>query len=57
MAETIDYVGGDGFLLAGIGNRRYLTEVVDGLAPELQKIGVVRAEYESTRLRENLFAF
>jgi alkanesulfonate monooxygenase SsuD/methylene tetrahydromethanopterin reductase-like flavin-dependent oxidoreductase (luciferase family) len=57
MAETIDYVGGDGFLLAGIGNRRYLTEVVDGLSPELQKLGVVRTEYESTRLRENLFAF
>jgi long-chain alkane monooxygenase len=57
MSDTIEYVGGDGFLIAGIGSRRYLTEIVDGLAPELQNMGVVRSEYSSTMLRDNLMAF
>lgn len=57
MAEAIDYVGGDGFLFAGLGSRRYLTEVVDGLAPELQRLGVTRQEYSGETLRENLLAF
>jgi hypothetical protein len=57
MSETAEYVGGDGFLIAGIGSRRYLTEIVDGLAPELQKLGVTRTEYSSTMLRDNLMAF
>jgi FMN-dependent oxidoreductase (nitrilotriacetate monooxygenase family) len=57
MADVMAYVGGDGFLIAGMGNRRYVTEIVDGLAPELQKLGVTRTEYSGATLRENLLAF
>jgi FMN-dependent oxidoreductase (nitrilotriacetate monooxygenase family) len=57
MAEVMAYVGGDGFLLAGVGNRRYATEVVDGLTPQLQRLGVVRTTYTGTTLRDNLLAF
>jgi FMN-dependent oxidoreductase (nitrilotriacetate monooxygenase family) len=57
MAEAMDYVGGDGFLLAGIGSRRYLTEIVEGLAAELSAGGATRSEYASATLRENLMSF
>ncbi|MBM9467365.1 NtaA/DmoA family FMN-dependent monooxygenase [Nakamurella leprariae] len=57
MAETMEIVGGDGFLIAGVSSRRYLTEVVDGLAPALQAIGATRSEYSSTTLRGNLMEF
>lgn len=57
MAEAMDYVGGDGFLVTGISSRRYLTEVVDGLYPQLAALGVVRTSYESRHLRNNLMAF
>jgi len=57
MAEAMDYVGGDGFLLAGIGSRRYLTEITEGLAAELSTGGATRTEYVSTTLRENLMSF
>jgi alkanesulfonate monooxygenase SsuD/methylene tetrahydromethanopterin reductase-like flavin-dependent oxidoreductase (luciferase family) len=57
MADAMDYIGGDGFLIAGIGSRRYLTEIVEGLSPQLQKLGVTRSDYSSTTLRGNLMAF
>jgi alkanesulfonate monooxygenase SsuD/methylene tetrahydromethanopterin reductase-like flavin-dependent oxidoreductase (luciferase family) len=57
MAETMDEIGGDGFLVAGMGSRRYLTEIVDGLTPALQAMGAVRSEYGAPTLRENLMAF
>ena len=38
-------------------NRRYVTEITDGLIPELQKRGLVRSEYTTTMLRDHLREF
>ncbi|WP_158745529.1 NtaA/DmoA family FMN-dependent monooxygenase [Acidisphaera sp. L21] len=58
MSEIIDEVGGDGFLLMqGDLTRRYVTEIADGLVPELQRLGVVRKKYEHKMLRDNLMAY
>lgn len=60
MAEVMEEVGGDGFLITTpvlrVG-RRYLVEVADGLIPELQRLGCVRTEYKHRLLRENLQEF
>jgi FMN-dependent oxidoreductase (nitrilotriacetate monooxygenase family) len=58
MAEVMDAVGGDGFLIMDPDfTRRYITEIADGLTPALQKLGVVRTQYEFAMLRDNLRAF
>jgi N-acetyl-S-(2-succino)cysteine monooxygenase len=56
----MDEVGGDGFLITSPVmrlNRRYVTEITDGLVPELQRRGLVRSEYTKTMLREHLREF
>jgi long-chain alkane monooxygenase len=60
MAEVMEEVGGDGFLLKMPFhqiNRRYINEVTDGLVPALQKRGLVRTEYTKPTLRETLREF
>jgi alkanesulfonate monooxygenase SsuD/methylene tetrahydromethanopterin reductase-like flavin-dependent oxidoreductase (luciferase family) len=57
LDEAMQEVGGDGFLFTGVGNRRYLAELTEGLVPELQRRGLTRTEYTHQTLRENLFAF
>ena len=58
MAEVMETVGGDGFLIMDPDfTRRYITEIADGLTPALQKLGVVRKTYEHAMLRDNLLAF
>ncbi len=59
MAELMQEVGGDGFLVNMMGNtnRHSLAELVDGLVPALQKRGVMRKEYGGKTFRENLLAF
>jgi FMN-dependent oxidoreductase (nitrilotriacetate monooxygenase family) len=58
MADLIEEVGGDGFLLTYPElTRRYISEIADGLVPALQKLGVVRKRYEHTMLREHLLEF
>jgi len=60
MAEIMDEVGGDGFLLRlpfHHINRRYILEVTEGLVPALQKRGLVRTEYTQPTLRETLREF
>jgi FMN-dependent oxidoreductase (nitrilotriacetate monooxygenase family) len=58
MAEAMEEVGGDGFLLSGFPvSRRYLNEVCEGLVPELQRRGLTRTRYDHTLLRDNLLAF
>jgi FMN-dependent oxidoreductase (nitrilotriacetate monooxygenase family) len=58
MEEIAQEIGGDGFLLTTPRvTRRYVTEIVDGLIPALQKRGVVRTHYEHELLRDNLTAF
>jgi FMN-dependent oxidoreductase (nitrilotriacetate monooxygenase family) len=60
MAEVMEEVGGDGFLLKMPFhqiNRRYINEVTEGLVPALQKRGLVRTEYTKPTLRETLREF
>jgi alkanesulfonate monooxygenase SsuD/methylene tetrahydromethanopterin reductase-like flavin-dependent oxidoreductase (luciferase family) len=58
MAEVMQEVGGDGFLLSNpFPTRRYIDEIVDGLVPELQARGLSRKTYEHTTFRDNLLAF
>ena len=60
MAEAMDAVGGDGFLLTTPVqhlSRRYVTDITEGLVPALRDLGRVRESYEYPTLRENLRAF
>lgn len=57
MAEVMEELGGDGFVFQGNLSRRYVAEITDGLAPALQRRGLVRASYEHAHFRDNLFAF
>jgi FMN-dependent oxidoreductase (nitrilotriacetate monooxygenase family) len=58
MQELIQEVGGDGFLIMYPElTRRYISEIADGLAPALQKRGVVRQGYQHTMLRDHLLEF
>jgi FMN-dependent oxidoreductase (nitrilotriacetate monooxygenase family) len=60
MEEIMDEVGGDGFLITSPAkklNRRYVTEITDGLVPALQRRGVVRTSYTHEHFRDNLLEF
>ncbi|MGR3805681.1 NtaA/DmoA family FMN-dependent monooxygenase [Marinibacterium profundimaris] len=57
MQEMMEEVGGDGFLIAGNLNRRYIAEITDGLVPALQKRGLVRTGFSNAQFRENLLEF
>jgi len=60
MGAVMDEVGGDGYLITSPVmrlNRRYVTELTDGLIPELQKLGLTRSEYTTTMLRDHLREF
>jgi FMN-dependent oxidoreductase (nitrilotriacetate monooxygenase family) len=57
MAELMEELGGDGFVFTGNVTRRYIAEVTDGIAPALQRRGLVRTAYEHPHFRDNLMAF
>jgi FMN-dependent oxidoreductase (nitrilotriacetate monooxygenase family) len=60
MEEMMNEVGGDGFLITSPEkklNRRYVTEITDGLVPALQRRGVVRSSYTHEQFRDNLLEF
>jgi long-chain alkane monooxygenase len=57
MGEIMDFVGGDGFLINGPVERRYIAEITDGLGRALRRRGLVRDGYEHATFRENLLAF
>jgi FMN-dependent oxidoreductase (nitrilotriacetate monooxygenase family) len=57
MAEAMDYVGGDGFLVASSVTRKNTIEIADGLAPALRRRGLMRSSYEHEYFRDNLLAF
>jgi FMN-dependent oxidoreductase (nitrilotriacetate monooxygenase family) len=60
MGDVMEQVGGDGFLITSPVmrlNRRYVTEITDGLIPALQKLGLTRTEYATTLLRDTLREF
>ncbi len=58
MDETMQEVGGDGFLLFnGDFTRRYVSEICDGLVPQLQRRGLTRTGYSERTFKDNLMAF
>jgi FMN-dependent oxidoreductase (nitrilotriacetate monooxygenase family) len=60
MGEVMDEVGGDGFLITSPVmrlNRRYVTEITDGLVPALQRRGLTRTTYTFEQFRDNLQEF
>ena len=61
MAEVMDEVGGDGFLITRPGQqgltRKYITEITDGLVPALQRRGLARTAYAHAHFRDNLLEF
>ena len=58
MQAAIEEIGGDGFLMhARPLTRRYISEVLDGLVPILQRRGLVRSAYRHQHLRDNLMEF
>jgi FMN-dependent oxidoreductase (nitrilotriacetate monooxygenase family) len=60
MEEIMEEVGGDGFLISSPVmklNRRYVTEITDGLVPALQRRGLTRTKYKFDQFRENLLDY
>jgi long-chain alkane monooxygenase len=60
MGEVAEAVGGDGFLISSPAmrnNRRYITEIADGLVPALQRRGLTRTQYTQEHLRDTLTEF
>jgi alkanesulfonate monooxygenase SsuD/methylene tetrahydromethanopterin reductase-like flavin-dependent oxidoreductase (luciferase family) len=58
MGEMMEEVGGDGFLIVNLSlDRRYISEITDGLVPALQRRGLTRSSYEYEQFRDNLLAF
>jgi alkanesulfonate monooxygenase SsuD/methylene tetrahydromethanopterin reductase-like flavin-dependent oxidoreductase (luciferase family) len=57
MQETMQEIGGDGFLIQDPLTRRAIAEVTDGLAPALKRRGILQAEYPHKHFRDNLLAF
>ncbi|PPF88281.1 FMNH2-dependent monooxygenase [Subtercola sp. Z020] len=57
MEETMEQVGGDGFLISSPVTRRNVAEIADGLAPVLRRRGLIRDGYAHKTLRENLLDF
>jgi FMN-dependent oxidoreductase (nitrilotriacetate monooxygenase family) len=58
MGEVMAEVGGDGFLITqDVLTRRSISEITDGLVPELQKRGLTREQYSYPMFRDNLLEF
>ena len=57
MAQTMQAIGGHGFLITEALSRRTISEITDGVVPALQRRGHLRSSYTGKTLRDNLFAF
>lgn len=58
MSDVMATVGGDGFLITqDVLTRRSLSEICDGLVPELQRRGLTRTSYSYEMFRDNLLEF
>jgi FMN-dependent oxidoreductase (nitrilotriacetate monooxygenase family) len=57
MAEVMEEVGGDGFMMSGGLTRRHVSEITDGLVPVLQRKGLTRKAYTHEHFRDNLHEF
>ena len=54
MEESVDIVGGDGFMLTATHSPGAIEDFVDLVVPELQKRGIYRTEYKGVTQREIL---
>jgi FMN-dependent oxidoreductase (nitrilotriacetate monooxygenase family) len=60
IGSLMEEVGGDGILITSPVmrlNRRYVTEITDGLVPALQRRGLTRTNYTYEQFRDNLLEF
>jgi FMN-dependent oxidoreductase (nitrilotriacetate monooxygenase family) len=58
MGELVQEIGSDGLLITNMSvNRRYIAEIADGLAPALQRRGLIRDGYAHRHLRDNMLDF
>ena len=57
MQESMDEIGGDGFLITGHLKPKYVNSIVDELVPALWKRQLTRREYGHAHFRDNLTAF
>ncbi len=57
MGEAMDEIGGDGFMITEGLTRRTIGEITDGLAPALQRRGLMRPAFTHALFRDNLLEF
>jgi FMN-dependent oxidoreductase (nitrilotriacetate monooxygenase family) len=58
MGELVQDIGADGLLITNASvTRRYISEIADGLAPALQRRGLIRDSYTHRHFRDNLLEF
>jgi len=57
MQESMEEIGGDGFLITGHLKPKYIQSVTDELVPALWKRQLTRREYSNAHLRDNVTAF
>jgi FMN-dependent oxidoreductase (nitrilotriacetate monooxygenase family) len=57
MGEAMEEAGGDGFLISLPPTRKVITEVCDGLAPALRRLGLIPSGYPYEHFRDNLLAY
>ncbi len=57
MGEVMDAVGGDGFLFYPEVTRHTISEIAYGLAPALQRRGLIRSGFSRSTFRDNLLEF
>ena len=57
IGETLQEIGGDGFVVADPLTRRAVCEITDGLAPALKRRRLMRSAYGHKCFRDNLLAF
>jgi len=57
MQESMQEIGGDGFLVTGQLRPRYVQSIVDELVPALWKRQLTRREYSHEHFRDNMTAF
>lgn len=57
MGETMQAIGGDGYLVSHVLTRRSVAEIADGLAPALKRRSLIRSSYAHQQFRDNLLEF
>jgi FMN-dependent oxidoreductase (nitrilotriacetate monooxygenase family) len=57
MGDAIEEIGGDGFMITEGLTRRTIGEITDGLAPALQRRGLMRTAFTHDLFRDNLLEF